>query len=189
MSRSDLRKARRLKVRDLDMLQALAEAGSMAAAAEHLALSQPAISKAMSEMEHSLGAQLLDRNSRGVELTEIGRVWLERGRVILDEVRQGMIDAEHLSDPTKGKVRIGTTEPATVVVSEIINTLSRRHPRITFQVLVSDTTSLMHELRERKLDVLIARWIPTPDADDFKVEVLYKGPLTVMADHRHPLTG
>ena len=65
----------RLKLRDLQMLQALAEAGSMAAAAEQLALSQPAISKAMSEMEYGLGAQLLDRSSRGVVLTESGRVY------------------------------------------------------------------------------------------------------------------
>src|SRR5262249_59304925 len=113
MPRSDLRKARRLKVRDLDMLQALAEAGSMAAAAEHLALSQPAISKAMSEMEHSLGAQLLDRNSRGVALTESGRVWLERGRIILDEVRQGIIDVVDLSDPDEGVARVGATGPTT----------------------------------------------------------------------------
>ena len=49
-------RALRLKLRDLQMVQALAEAGSMAAAAEQLALSQPAISKAMSELEHGLGA-------------------------------------------------------------------------------------------------------------------------------------
>jgi DNA-binding transcriptional LysR family regulator len=109
------------------MLQALAEAGSMAAAAEQLALSQPAISKAMSEMEHGLGAQLLDRSSRGVVLTESGRVLLERGRVILDEVRLGIAEIEHLSDPTRGEVRIGTGDPATVVVSEIISALSRRY--------------------------------------------------------------
>src|SRR5215470_3308806 len=187
MPSSNIRRARRLKVRDLDMLQVLADAGSMAAAAEHLALSQPAVSKAMSEMEHSLGAQLLDRNSRGVALTESGRVWLERGRIILDEVRQGIIDVEHLSDPTKGEVRVGTTEPATVVVSEIINALSRRHPRITFQVFVSDTGSLLRELRERRLDILITRWFPTPDTNDLKAEILYKAPLAVMADRRHPL--
>jgi DNA-binding transcriptional LysR family regulator len=191
MPSNDLRQARRLKLRDLQMLQALAEAGSMAAAAEQLALSQPAISKAMSEMEHSLGAQLLDRSSRGVALTESGRVWLERGRVILDEARQGMMDLEHLSDPTRGEVRIGTTEPATVLVSEIVNALSRRHPRITFQIAVSDTPSLRRELRERKLDVLIAfwttDWMPTTDADDLKADILYKAAFTVMADHRHPL--
>jgi DNA-binding transcriptional LysR family regulator len=169
------------------MLQALAEAGSMAAAAAQLALSQPAISKAMSEMEHSLGAQLLDRTSRGVELTESGRVWLERSRVILDEARQGMIDLDHLSDPTRGEVKVGTTEPPTVVVSQIISALSRRHPRITFQIIVSDTASLRRELRERKLDVLIAFWIPTQDNDDLKADILYKAAFAVMADHRHPL--
>src|SRR4051812_9114304 len=187
MPTNDLRQARRLKLRDLQMLQALAEAGSMAAVAEQLALSQPAISKAMSEMEHSLGVQLLDRNSRGVALTKSGHVWLERGRAILDEVRQGIIDVDHLSDPTKGEVRVGAVEPATAVVSEIINSLSRKHPRITFQVLVSDGASILRELRERKLDILITRWFPTSDTDDLTAEILYKASLAVMADHRHPL--
>jgi DNA-binding transcriptional LysR family regulator len=187
MPTNGLRQVRRLKLRDLQMLQALAEAGSMAAVAQQLALSQPAISKAMSEMEHSLGVQLLDRNSRGVALTDSGRVWLERGRVILDEVRQGIIDVDHLSDPTKGEVRIGTIEPATAVVSEIISSLSRRHPRITFQVLVSDGAALLRELRERKLDILLTRWVTTSDTDDLTAEILYKASLAVMADHRHRL--
>jgi DNA-binding transcriptional LysR family regulator len=177
----------RLKLRDLQMLQALAEAGSMAAAAEQLALSQPAISKAMSEMEHGLGAQLLDRSSRGVVLTEGGRVLLERGRVILDEVRLGITEIEHLSDPTQGEVRIGTGDPATVVLSEIINALSRRYPRITFQILVAEPTRLMQGLRERKLDVLVTRWVATGDDDDMEAEILYESPLVIMADHRHRL--
>src|ERR1043166_6422657 len=183
----DLRRARRLKLRDIQMLQVLAEAGSMAAGAAQLALSQPAISKAMSEMERSLGAQLLDRTSRGVELTKSGRVWLERGRVILDEARQGMIDLEHLSDPTRGEVKIGTTEPPAAIVSQIINALSRRHPRITFEISVGDSASLGRQLRERKLDVLIAFWIPTKDNDDLKADILYKAAFAVMADHRHAL--
>jgi len=187
MPSDDLRQARRLKLRDFQMLQTLAEAGSMAAAAEQLAISQPAISKALSEMEHSLGVQLLDRTSRGVTLTESGCVWLERSRVILDETRQGMIELEHLSDPTRGEIRIGTTEPPTVVVSEIINALSRRHPRIRFQITVSDTASLRRELRERKLDVLMAFWIPAADTEDLKADILYKAAFAVMADHRHPL--
>ena len=177
----------RLKLRDLQMLQALAEAGSMAAAAEQLALSQPAISKAMSEMEHDLGAQLLDRSSRGVVLTESGRVLLERGRVILDEVRLGITEIDHLSDPTQGDVRIGTGDPATVVLSEIINALSRRYPRITYQIQVAEPTTLMRGLRDRKLDVLVTRWVATGDDDDMKAEILYQSPLVVMADHRHRL--
>jgi DNA-binding transcriptional LysR family regulator len=180
-------RALRLKLRDLQMVQALAEAGSMAAAAEQLALSQPAISKAMSELEHGLGVQLLDRSSRGVVLTESGRVLLERGRVILDEVRLGITEIDHLSDPTQGEVRVGTSDPAAVVVSEIINALSRRYPRITYQILIDEPTTAMRNLRERKTDVLVTRWIATGDDDDMKAEILYEAPLVVMTDHRHRL--
>jgi DNA-binding transcriptional LysR family regulator len=180
-------RALRLKLRDLEMVQALAEAGSMAAAAGQLALSQPAISKAMSELEHGLGVQLLDRSSRGVVLTESGRVLLERGRVILDEVRLGMTEIDQLSDPTQGEVRVGTSDPAAVLVSEIINALSRRHPRITYQILIAEPTTAIRNLRERKTDVLLTRWVGTGDDDDMKAEILYEAPLVVVTDHRHRL--
>ena len=121
----------------------------MAKASERLALSQPAISKAISDMEHTLSAPLLDRSSRGVELTECGRLLVERARVIFDEVRQGVSDIEHLSDPTRGDVRIGTIEPVTGVVSEIISQLARRYFRLSYHVMVSDLDTLLRELRER----------------------------------------
>src|SRR5262245_51585659 len=125
----DDRIGRRLRLKDLHTLQTIAEMGSMAKASKQLALSQPAISKAIADMEHVLGAPLLDRSARGVELTECGRLLVERSRVIFDEVRQGVKDIEHYSDPTRGEVRIGTIEPVTVVVSEIISRLARKYPR------------------------------------------------------------
>ena len=72
--RWDDRIGRRLRLEDLHTLETVAEIGSMAKASQHLALSQPAISKTISDMEHMLGVPLLDRSSRGVELTEHGRV-------------------------------------------------------------------------------------------------------------------
>jgi DNA-binding transcriptional LysR family regulator len=183
----DDRIGRRLRLKDLHTLQTVAEIGSMAKASERLALSQPAISKAISDMEHTLGAPLLDRSSRGVELTESGRLLVERGRVIFDEVRQGVRDIEHLSDPTRGEVRIGTSEPVSVFVSQIICHLTRKYPRITYHVTVSDTDTLGRELRERGLDVVLTRWVPPLVADDLAAEVLYKAPLAVMANKGHPL--
>lgn len=70
----DDRIGRRLRLKDFHTLQTIAEAGSMAKAANLLAMSQPAISKAIADMEHVLGASLLERSSRGVELTESGRI-------------------------------------------------------------------------------------------------------------------
>lgn len=183
----DDRIGRRLRLKDLHTLQTVAEAGSMAKASERLALSQPAISKAISDMERTLGAPLLDRSSRGVELTECGRLLVERGRVIFDEMRQGILDIEHLSDASRGEVRIGTSEAASVLVSQIICRLTRKYPRITYYVLVSDSDTLVRGLRERTLDVLVTRWAPSLVADDLAAEVLYKAALAVMANRHHPL--
>jgi len=183
----DDRVGRRLRLKDLHTLQTVAEVGSMAKASERLALSQPAISKAISDLERMLGAPLLDRSSRGVELTECGRLLVERGRVIFDEVRQGVLDIEHLSDASRGEVRIGTSEPVSVLVSQIICRLARKYPRITYRVAVTDSDTLARALRERALDVLLTRWMPPLVADDLAAEVLYKTSLAVMANKSHPL--
>jgi DNA-binding transcriptional LysR family regulator len=183
----DDRIGRRLRLKDLHTLQIVAEVGSMAKASERLALSQPAISKAIADMEHTFGAALLDRSSRGVELTECGRLLVERTRVVFDEIRQGVTDIEQTSDPTRGVVRIGTTDPVTGVVSEIIGHLVRKYPRISYHVVVSDKDALERDLRERTLDIALTRWAPSPLADDLAAEVLFKSPLAVMAERRHSL--
>jgi DNA-binding transcriptional LysR family regulator len=169
------------------LAQTVAEAGSMAKASERLALSQPAISKAISDMERMLGAELLDRLSRGVSLTQCGQLLVERARVIFDEVRQGVKDIEYATDPTKGVVRIGTTEPLTVLVARIISQLDRKYPDIAYHVSVSDGTTLLRQLRERTLDILVMRGGANSVASDLAEETLYKAPLAVMADKRHPL--
>src|SRR5690348_16575623 len=142
----DDRIGRRLRLKDLHTLQTVAEVGSMAKASERLALSQPAISKAVSDMEHVLGAALLDRSARGVELTECGRLLVERTRVVFDEITQGVSEITQLSDPTRGIVKIGTTEPVTGVVSEIISRLSGRYRRLSYDVMVSDLDTLIDAL-------------------------------------------
>src|SRR6478609_8241267 len=100
---------KRLRVRDLQMLGTVADRGSMARAAVVMGLSQPAISKAIADLEHDLGVAVFDRTTRGVQLTESGQVLLRRGRVILDELRHGLDEIQTLSDPTTGFVRVGVS--------------------------------------------------------------------------------
>src|SRR5262245_53815020 len=178
---------RRLRLKDLHTLQTVAEVGSMARASQHLGLSQPAISKAISDMEHTLGAPLLDRSARGVELTEHGRVLIERTRVIFDEVKQGITEIEHLNDPTQGEVRIGAIEPVAPILSDIIHRLARRYPRITYQITVGDTDMLARKLRDRTLDVVLTRWNALSQADDLVAETLYTSILAIVADKGHPM--
>jgi DNA-binding transcriptional LysR family regulator len=183
----DDRIGRRLRLKDLHTLQTVAEVGSMARASERLALSQPAISKAISDMEHVLGAPLLDRSSRGVALTKSGHLLVARTRVVFDEITQGVSDIAQLADPTRGIVKIGTTEPVAAVVSEIISRLAGQYPGLTYDVMLSDRDTLIGELRQRTRDVVVTRWAPMPVADDLAVQTLFKSSLAVMAAHGHPL--
>jgi len=85
---------RRLKLRDVNILLAVVECGSMARAAERLAVSQPVVSKAIADLEHSLGVRLLDRSRQGIESTSYGQALLQRGLAAFDELRQGVKDIE-----------------------------------------------------------------------------------------------
>ena len=98
---------RRLKLRDLDILMAVIEAGSMGKAASRLNISQPAISKAIVELEDALGVQLFDRGQRGVVPTPYGLALRTRSVSIFNDIRQGVQDIDFLKDPTKGEIRIG----------------------------------------------------------------------------------
>src|SRR5438067_305180 len=101
---------RRLKLRDLHILLAVVQRRSMAKAAEDLAISQPAVSKAIADMEHTLRLRLLDRDRSGVEPTAFGRALARRGLAVFDELKQGVEELQFLADPTRGKLNIGSTE-------------------------------------------------------------------------------
>lgn len=181
------RLARRLRLRDLHTLLVVLESGSMAKAAGRLALTQPAVSKAMQEMEAELGVPLLERDARGVRPTLFGEAMAARARAILDELGQGARDLAHLADPDQGEVRIGTTEPMTFTVAAAIRRLAQDRPRITFDVAISDTGTLLADLRARRLDVVVTRHGLGGGDEDLDAAWLFRVPLVVVADRRNPL--
>lgn len=189
MERHD-RIGRRLKLRDLHTLVAVARRGSMAKAAAELAVTQPAVSRTIADMEHMLGVPLLDRKPQGVEPTPFGRALLKWGNSIFEDLRHAVREIESLADPTTGEVWIGSTGPMLEgLLPAAIERLSRQHPRILFQVIVATNTAYQYdELRARKLDLIIGR-IPQPLAqDDLNTEILFDEPLSVVAGARNAWT-
>src|SRR5262245_21853417 len=89
---------RRLKLYDLRVLMCVVEAGSMSKAAEVLAKSQPAVSRMVADLEHSLGVRLLDRGPKGIVPTSYGLALIRRSVVVFDELRLGVKDLEFLAD-------------------------------------------------------------------------------------------
>src|ERR1700754_4643516 len=95
---------RRMKLQDLHVLMAVVQAGSMGKAAQALNTSQPNISRSISELEHALGVQLLDRHRQGIVPTEYGRALLNCGVAVFDDLRQRGKNIEFLADPTAGEI-------------------------------------------------------------------------------------
>jgi DNA-binding transcriptional LysR family regulator len=180
--------SRRLKLRDLQMLEAIADAGSMARAAEQLGISQPTISKAIADIERDLGVALFDRSSRGVELTPSGHILLRRGRAMLDELKQGLQEIENLSDPTVGEVRIGAVDAWSPYISTIVEQTSRRFPKITYKVVFGHSDMFVAALRNRTFDVVITRASLVHSQPDLDAEVLFHDRIAVVTSTTHPLT-
>jgi len=182
------RTKRRLKLRDLDILATLIDAGSMGKAASRLNVSQPAVSKAIAELESALGVRLVDRGRRGIVPTPYGLALQKRSVAIFNDLRQSVQDIEFLSDPTTGEIRIGTTDPVSVaIVSPCIDRLSRKYPRMSFHVVANDTAGLYREVMERNVELAICRMIgPLPN--DLAAEVLFHDALAVLTSARNPLT-
>jgi DNA-binding transcriptional LysR family regulator len=167
---------RRIKLRDLHILMAVADTGSMAKAAARLRISHPAVSKAISEIEGTLGVRLFDRGSQGAELTAYGEVLLRCGINVFDEMQQGLRSLQHLSDPNSGEVTVGCTDIILhSLVPAIVREFSKAHRGVQLDVkLTNPGGHQIQELRERKIDLLITR--ATGQHEDFHSEVLFDEP-------------
>jgi DNA-binding transcriptional LysR family regulator len=176
---------RRLKLRDLDILLTVAQAGSMGKAAGRLAMSQPVVSKAIADMEHALGVRLLDRSRRGVELTAYGQAVIRRGAAVFDELRECVREIEFLADPSVGTVTVGGDSPRVAgLLPAVIGRLRRRYPRIDVHVVeVAGIPQQHRALRERTVDLIVGRLAPPLD-DDLSAEVLFQERTYVVAGPR-----
>lgn len=182
------RVGRRLKLRDLHILSIVVQCGSMAKAASHLSMSQPAVSEAIAKLEDALRVRLLDRSPRGIEPTLYGQALLKRGDAVFDELRQGIRDIEFLADPSVGEVRIASGEMlASGLLPAAIDQLSRSYSRIVVRVVRANTASLeFRELRKRTVDLAVARVPRTFAADDLDIEILFDDPHRVVVGAHSP---
>ena len=186
---ADTRIRRRLKLRDLDTLLAVAHHGSMAKAAAQLSVSQPAVSKAMADMERTLGVRLFDRTTQGVEPTLYGRAMLKWARAVFDDVRQGMNEIEFLADPATGELRVSAAESMLAgLLPAIVGQIHARYPLISIQVRPLGAIAQFHrDLRDRSVDLGLGRMAQSsePDLDN---EILFYDRTLVVAGLHNPWT-
>lgn len=165
---------RRVKLRDLHIALAVADAGSMTRAAEELAVSYPVVSKTISDLERTLGVKLFDRSISGVEPTHYGRALLQSGTAVFDEMRKGLQQIEFIKQPDAGELRIGSSIVTDAgLLPAIIEQFSRDYPRAVINVLPENIAIQQYDnLRDRKVELVVGRLPTTMNEPDLVAETL-----------------
>lgn len=178
--------ARRLKFKDLHTFRAAVVLGSMSKAAAEVALSPPAVTKVIANMERLLGVKLLERTSQGVAPTAYGEALLSGSLNLFDDLRRTIEQIEFLADPAVGEVRVSWSAAwHASVLPLVIDRVSRQYPRIVMHV---STSSSAHEqlkaLQDRAFDLCFARLDALPE-EGLEREALFDDPMVIVTSREN----
>lgn len=181
---------RRLRLRHLELLVALADAGTMRAAAARLHLSQPALSKMLGEIEAGFGARLFERSPQGLAANALGQAVVYRARVILGELARGKDEVDALRTGATGVLRVGTLS-VTAAVPQAVVQLRRRLPGARVQIQEGRVRDMIQRLLDGELDCVFGAITPELLTSDLlrllQPEVFLEDELCVLCADRHPL--
>jgi DNA-binding transcriptional LysR family regulator len=146
-----------MELRHLRYFVAVAEEQSFTRAAERLWVAQPGLSTQMRRLEAELGVQLFKRHTRGVDLTRAGELFLERARLAVAAAETAAATGRDLQARVIGGVRLGVACAADWhLTPRLLRRFSREHPGVELAVLAGYGATLWRELREGRLDALVA---------------------------------
>jgi len=124
----------------INVFRQVVESGSFVGAAERLDLSTATVSKHVMSVEKRLGVRLLNRNSRSLSLTEPGKMYFERCKVILENLEKAELELESLSSAPRGTLRIACCDCCipTRWFSTVLEEYRRRWPDVLLDVTFRD---------------------------------------------------
>lgn len=161
----------RITLRQLRYLDALAAEGHFGRAADRVAVSQPALSAQIRELEEALGCQLVERAASGTRLTPAGLAIVERGRRILAEVGDLEAYARAAADPAVGTLRLGIIPSiGPYLLPKLLPALAAAFPDLKVVVRETVTAPLVGELQDGGLDLVVAS-LPLGDPSFVEVPV------------------
>ncbi|MEA2617255.1 MAG: LysR family transcriptional regulator, hca operon transcriptional activator [Chloroflexota bacterium] len=177
-----------MELRHLRYFVAVAEEGSLTVAAERrLHTAQPSLSRQIRDLESEVGVQLLVRSTRGIELTDAGRVFLDHARVVLAQVEAAGEAARRAATPSKPTFAVGfLTGQEVDWLSETTRVLSSELQNIEMTVSSQYSPDLAQALRTGRLDVAFLR--AEQNMPDLEYITVAKEPFVVVMPSDHRLT-
>lgn len=185
--RASMNPDNRIKLRHLHCFLEVARQGSVQRAADALAISQPAVSKTLRELEELLCNRLFERNRQGVVLTEAGTAFLHVAGPSLQALRRG-IDNLRSDEFKAGELRLGVLSSVeTWLMPEIISRLHLHHQGLRISVQNGPAVYLLGLLRSGEVDLVVGRLSDSPHLAGLQFEHLYGDELRFVVAPGHPL--
>lgn len=171
-------------LQELQAFVAVAERASFRAAADDLHLSQPALSRRIDKLESILGARLLERTTRRVALTQVGRVFLERARMAIDELESAVLSIGDLAAQRGGLVTVACVPSvAYYFLPSVIRDYTERFPRIRVRIIDETANTVLNSVVTGRADFGIS-FFGTQEPDvDFKAVLREDFVLAMRRDH------
>ena len=177
----------RIKFRHLVCFLEMARQGSLARAADTLAVSQPAMSKTLKELEELLATRLFLRSKSGISLTEAGVAFLRYAGPSVQTLREG-VQALREGEYADSVVRLGVLSTVeSLLVPEVVRCLHERHPALVVSVVTGPSAYLLSQLRVGDVDLVVGRMTDSPEIQGLTFEHLYSESMTLVARPDHPL--
>src|SRR5215213_3452089 len=179
-----------MDLRHLRYFQAVAEELSYSRAAERLRIAQPALSRAVQEVEAELGSPMLERNRRSVRLTPAGKVLLREAAIISERWDEGMRRVRRSATGEEGELRIGYIGPPTQpFFGRLLHEYRRQFPRVSLHLEERTPERVWEMLAKGRLSVAFTRPVQTSGAMRLRTHLLRNERIGAVVPKDHPLAG
>ena len=186
----DIGLAKYLKLNQLRLISIIAEYGQVSIAADEMAMTQPAASRMLSEIEQTIGTRLFIRHAKGMEPTLVGQAVARRAHNLSVELRDLAREVDALKEGAGGTTAIGSVTGAAVgFVIPAIQKLRAISPRAEIDINVDTSSSLVRDLIAGHNYFVLARIPKQYDANEFKIYPARTESVTFLVRKDHPLAG
>ncbi|HVP32247.1 MAG TPA: LysR substrate-binding domain-containing protein [Steroidobacteraceae bacterium] len=179
---------RKFRLRHLELIAELYDCRSILKAAKRLSLTQPTVTKALQDVESTLGVKLFGRSNRGLVPTAYGEIFARHAKIVLAQLRHAAEELESLRAGYSGKVTVGTLLAASAgILPDAIVLLKKQRPGVAISVVVGTYDVLMPALLAGDLDMVLGRLPREGRSRALVYEEFYAEPICVVTRRGHPL--
>ena len=177
-----------MELRQLRHFVAVVDTGNLSRAAERVAISQPALTRSIKNLEDMLGVELLERKPRGVAATEAGLALYHHAQVVLNACQRLTREVRELERGVTGTVHLGVASMfATHVTGAVAEALVAAHPRLSLVVTEGFFEDLVRRMIDGRLDLVFTNFPQVSPPAELVQEPLLEVRAVLVAGRRHPL--